>query len=228
MGGCDPVQGLGEGHIVQLGAPSNSQPKPIAGLLLADDRTWCRLSRNPQRAAANSSPATGRSRLPDGGPHIAEDGVVGASEPPRAQQQCNRSEPPAGRRPVEFRRWCSRSQRASFPARRRNSTGRSRQPDSGPQSAADGAVGASEPPALHPSNRPEPAAGRRPAECRRWCSRSRPRAAALQPAGAGCWTAARRVQKMVVSEPTSPPRAAVLQPAGAGCRTAARRVQQMM
>jgi hypothetical protein len=122
MGGCDPVRGPGEGHIVQWGAPSNSQPKPIAGQLLAYDKTWCRRSRNPQHAAAarqpaegpkpaagrrpaecrrccrrilrvltRRSPATGRSRLPDGGPQSAADGVVGAGELP------TRSSPATGR-----------------------------------------------------------------------------------------------------------------------------------
>ncbi len=58
-----------------------------------------------------------------------------------------------------------------------------------------GVVGAGTPSALQLGNRPKPAAGRRPVECRRWCSRSQrasPRAAARQPAGAGCRTAARR------------------------------------
>ncbi len=41
-----------------------------------------------QESPARCSLATGRSRLPDGGPQSAEDGVVGASEPPHAPQPC--------------------------------------------------------------------------------------------------------------------------------------------
>ena len=54
-----------------------------------------------------------------------------------------------------------------------------------------------------PCNRQEPAAGLRPVACKRWCSRSQQaskRTAAQQPAGAGCRTAARRVQRMVSSK----------------------------
>ena len=56
---------------------------------------------------------------------------------------------------------------------------------------------------------------------------SSPRAAAPHPAGAGCRTAAPRVQMMELSKPASSPRAVAPHPAGAGCRTAARRVQMM-
>jgi hypothetical protein len=144
MRGCDPVLGRGGGHIGQWGAPSNNQPKPIAGQLLADDRTWCRRSRNPQG--------------------------------PSALQLGNRPKPAAGRLPTECRRCCRRILRAPT----RSS------------------------PAV---NRPGPAAGRRPADCRRWyrSQRASPRAAALQPAGAGCRTAPSRVQEIVSSEPASLP-----------------------
>jgi hypothetical protein len=81
-----------------------------------------------------------------------------------------------------------------------------RLPDGGPQSIENGVVEAGEP--------PEPA------------SQSQ-RAAARQPAGAGCRTAARRVQKMVQSKPASSPLAAALQPAAADSWTAASRVQKM-
>ncbi len=79
---------------------------------------------------------------------------------------------------------------------------RSRLQDSCSQMTEQGVVGAGlgTPSALQLGSRPKPAAGRRPAECRWWCSRSQrasPRAAALHPAGAGCRMAARRVQKMV-------------------------------
>ncbi len=278
------------------GAPSNSQPKPIARQVLADDRTWCRRSRNPQHAAARQ-PGSGRfrltlfsalvcsncllshicfavldancsirckaiadstfdtlhvfggsSRLQDGGPQSAEDGVVKSCAPPRAAIQqpagagcrtaatcrlqemvssepasppraavqqtagagcrtaasgmqkmvesnpagpraprpCNRQEPAAGLRPVEFRRWCRWTR--SEPARPPRAA--ALQPvGAGCRTAArrvqycaeDGVVGASEPPAQQPCNRPEPAAGRRPTECRRWCSRIRRAPRAQQP-----------------------------------------------
>jgi hypothetical protein len=74
------------------------------------------------------------------------------------------------------------SEPASPSARRSNATGRSRQPDGGSQSAEDGVKGgANKPPAPHPSNRQEPAAGRRPAECRGRCSRGRRAPRAPQP-----------------------------------------------
>ncbi len=95
---------------------------------------------------------------------------------PRAPQPCSKPKPVARRWPAECRSWCCQSRRA--------------------------------PRAPQPSNRPIPTrtVGRRPAECRRMVSSkpaSPPCASALQLTKAGCWTAARRVQKMVLSKPVS-------------------------
>jgi hypothetical protein len=156
----------------------------------------------PASLPTRRSPATGRGRLPDGGPQSAEDGVVGATEPPRAPQPCDRPEPIAGLRPVECRGCCRRSQQASPSAATMQQAG------TGCRTAARRVQGMvmSEPASpreQQPCNRQEQAAGRRPVECKRWCSQSQQasqRTAALQPAGAGCRTTARRVQRMVSSK----------------------------
>jgi len=167
------VVGAGTPSALQLG----NRPKPAAGRRPAECRRWCsRSQRASPRAAAlhpagagcrmaarrvqrmlssepaslptRRSPAPGRGRLPDGGPQSAEDGVVGASEPPRAPQPCNRQKPIAGLRPVECRGCCRRSQRASPRVATMQPAG------AGCRSAGSGGVGAGEPPgaaALQPA-----------------------------------------------------------------------------
>ncbi len=131
---------------------------------------------------ARRCPTPCRSRMPDGGPQCADDGVVEAIKlSTRRLPTPGRSRmPDDGPQSVDD----GVVEASELPARhRRRSPGHSRMPDDGTQSADDGVIEAIELPA-----RPQPRVG-------------------SHPANAGCRTAARRVQMMELSKPESSPRA---------------------
>jgi hypothetical protein len=90
--------------------------------------------------------------MTDSGLQSADDGVVETGELPARRRP--------GCRTAARRVQMMELSKPASPARRRPTSGRSRMPDGGPQSADDGVVEAGELPALPPHTRPEPDAGR--------------------------------------------------------------------